>query len=838
MLNLTVASLAEIVGGQPPSDEQSRSMAIEAITIDSRHSPQDAVFFALTGWRHNGHVFVEAALAAGAVAAIVEADRIRSFPPEVAKRLIAVDDTRQALQRLAAWWRTQLTATVIAVTGSNGKTIMKDALVRLLSAKGTTAGSPGSFNSQVGVPLSLLSIPREAEFAVIEAGISQPGEMAHLQRMIRPQFGILTNIGVAHLSAFRDRAQLAEEKFLLFRGIGEDGWLMTPGSDPWVEPEVARLPCHVLRANESSDLPRLTAMTATPDGLRMTVQFPGGETIEPVVATPSSEIVSTLHIALSAAYLLGVSPSDIQQALAGYAPGTTRMEIWRSPGGVTLINDSASSDPISVRAAIRALSEWNRGGEGRRVFVFHGMRELGAATGEQAANVGRVAAEAGVDLLLLVEHPGSEATAGEFERATASGEVIRCRSIDDARDRLLPRLSWGDTVLVKGPRGLGISQLATSLIEAMAPNRFIIDLEKIRENIRRFQRLVSPKTRILAMVKALAYGTDSPRIAVDLQNAGLVSYFGVATADEGIALRAAGVSLPILVTMCTPDETAKTVHYRLTPVVYSQEIAALLATAAEAAGKIVDVHIEVDTGMGRLGELPQRVVDLARHIVGSRSLRLVGLMTHFASADDPEQDEFTRSQIATFEGAIEALRGIGISDLLCHANATSGTARFANAQHEMVRLGLGMFGLYPSPAVEERVRLELAVSLLSRIAEIRVLPKGHRIGYSGTFTVPHDDFRVGVVPIGYHDGVPWRLSGRGSVLIDGRPAAILGRISMDSMIIDLQGIPEAARGMDVLIYGRYGGHELRPEEVAAKCDTIAYELVARVGPRVQRVFVG
>jgi alanine racemase len=373
-------------------------------------------------------------------------------------------------------------------------------------------------------------------------------------------------------------------------------------------------------------------------------------------------------------------------------------------------------------------------------------------------------------------------------------------------------------------------------MEAMAPSRLIIDVQAIGENITRFKRLVGPDTRILAMVKALAYGSEATRLSIELQRIG-VDCFGVASADEGGALRRAGVDLPVLVMMWTPEEAEKVIRQRLTPVIYSFEPVEALAAAAREQGRIIDVHIEVDTGMGRLGVMPEQAADLARAVSAAGSLRLTGMMTHFACADDPSQDEFTGLQISRFRATIAALEEIGLKGLLLHACATAATVRFSPDRFDMVRIGVGMYGIYPSPAVAAGIDLELAVSLISRVVEIRVFHKGDRIGYGGTFVVPENDFRVGVVPMGYHDGIPLALSNRGSVLVNGKAAPIIGRVSMDSMMIDLTGAPDVQPRTDVLIYGRYGGYTVRPEAVAETCDTIPYELLARLGPRVQRIFI-
>jgi alanine racemase len=661
--------------------------------------------------------------------------------------------------------------------------------------------------------------------------------MRTLEAMIRPDIGILTNIGLAHISAFSgDRAELAKEKFQLFHNITR-GDVVVPVGDPVVTAEAVTLRCRVHHFGERGDLPFIESHDPTRDGIRVHLRYPNSEIATFLVRTPSVENARTVAIAAAAASLLGVGAKKAESALDGWEPGSTRMEMWRSPSGITIINDSCSADPLSVRVAIDTLSKWNPNGPHRTFFVFHGIR--GVAETENV-DIGRIAAKAKIDVFVPVEYDGSEATEAAF-RENGGGMVIRCHQIEDVRSKVVPELRSGDVVLVKGPRRWGIAHAASVLVESMAPNRFIVDLEVLRENIRRFGGGLRPTTRILAVVKALAYGSDGSRVAADLQREGLVSHFGVASADEGVALRAAGIVRPILVFMCTPDEARKAIQHTLTPVVYSKEIADHVERAAESLQTQVAVHIEVDTGMGRLGEFPEEVPALATRIINSPWLKLEGIMTHFASADDPTQDDFTERQIQLFDDTIAGLREIGITGLLCHANATAASARFPNAQYDMVRLGLGIYGIYPSDAVRDAIDdLQLAIALVSRIAEIRVLPQGHEIGYSRTFMVPRDDFRVGIVPIGYHDGIPWRLgtSGKGYVLVNGKPAAILGRISMDSMVIDLSSQPEATQGMDVLIFGRYGGYELRPEAVAASCDTIAHELLVRIGPRVQRIFVG
>jgi alanine racemase len=836
MDNLTLGKLAAVVNGTLSLNSHDKE-PVSSISIDSRRIPRHSVFFPLKGSQFNGHEFVADAAASGAAAAVVSKEWRERIATEHSKiPLIVVDDPLEALQLLAAWWRRELQGKVVAVTGSNGKTIVKDALIQLLSSTYSCSGSPDSFNSQIGVPLSVIRTAGRVEYAVYEAGISSPGDMSRLESILRPDFGILTNIGFAHIASFGAREAIAAEKTTLFSKIPEAGWVLVPSDEPVLDRHLQPLSCRVYRFGVATDeLPFIEQQQFVNDGTRLVMRFPSGDRITLTVSTPSLEIVSDIEIAASAAYLLGVGADAIAGVLSNYTPSSTRMEIWRSPVGFTLINDTCSSDPLSVKAALKSLASLKQD-SGRKIFVFGGMRELGPHEVEEHVGVGLLAAQSHVDTLVLVGQNSAAATARAFSEAAPGGVVVRCAGPEEVKNSLLPALQWGDTVLVKGPRNMGIARVAREIMEAMAPSRLIIDLQAVGENITRFKRMVGPDTRILAMVKALAYGSEATRLSIELQRIG-VDCFGVASADEGGALRRAGVDLPILVMMWTPEEAEKVIRHRLTPMIYSLGPIAALAAAARESDRVVDVHIEVDTGMGRLGVAPEQAEELARRVSATGTLRLAGMMTHFACADEPSKDDFTNTQIQRFQMSVDALEKAGFAGLVLHACATAAAVRFPEARLDMVRIGMGMYGIYPSGAVEVGIDLELAVSLVSRVVEIREFRKGDRIGYGGTFIVSRDGFRVGVVPMGYHDGIPLALSNRGSVLVNGKAAPIIGRISMDSMMIDLSGVPDAQPRTDVLIYGRYGGYTVRPEDVAATCNTIPYELLARLGPRVQRIFI-
>ncbi len=822
---LDPAALAALVGGElrggPIADAPVRGVA-----IDSRRVVSGDAFFALGGRHSDGHRFVADAMAAGAAVAIVQ----RGWAPVGDPPRIEVASPLAALQALAAWHRGRI-GRVVAVTGSNGKTVVKDALTALLATRFRVAASPGSWNSQIGVPLAVLAAPAGTEIGVFEAGVSEPGEMDAIAAILRPDIGVLTNIGLAHLSHFGTREATAREKLRLFQAIPAEGWALLP-DDPVVD--TASLRCGLVHAG--AGLPALVGRLATPNGTLLTIRF-ADATLAIPVRTRAAPLIDDLLIAITVATRLGVLPSEIASALDDYSFGPTRMETWRTPEGVTIVNDAASADPLSVQVALETVAS-SPEARGRRIFVFGGMRELGDHDAQEHAFIGRLAAQKGFTHLVLLPFPASASTAAAWRAVSPDAPVLEAPDVDAIRALVRPLAQPGDTILVKGPRNVGLAAAAREIWESMSPRRFLVDLGAIRENIARFRALCGPRVAILAMLKAWAYGTELARVATSLQESG-VDWIGVSAADEGAFARRAGVHLPILVTLLDLEEVDKVVRYRLTPVVYSLALARALADALRSMNATCDVHLEIDTGMGRLGVSPADALAAARLLRASGVLRLTGVMTHLSSADDAAEDDYTRGQLARFDACVAAIRAEGDEPLVVHAAATSGAARFPESRHDLVRIGLGLYGIYPSPAVADAIELQLAVAFVSRIAQIATYGRGQRVGYNGTYTVDVDELRVGIVEAGYHDGVPWRLSNTGEVRVHGQRARILGRVSMDSMAIDLSDVPDAVVGDEALLFGAHDGQVLRPETVAAQAGSMPYELLVKVDSRrVQRVFVG
>lgn len=821
------AALAALLGGSLRGDAPTEP--IRAATIDSRRVRPGDVFFALPGRHRDGHAFLAAALAAGAGLVVVRRGwgvREASVPR------IEVEDPLVALQALAAWHRRRAVNRVVAITGSNGKTVVKDALTALLASRFTVASSPGSWNSQVGVPLAVLNAPLGTEIGVFEAGVSAPGEMAALAAILQPDYGVLVNVGLAHIAAFGTREATAREKMTLFGGMPAEGWVIVP-ADPLVE--ALPLPCARLQAGAAP--PRIIERLATPSGTLLGVEF-ATEVQRFPVQTRSTPLIDDLLLAITAATSLGVPPTEIAAALDGYCFGPTRMETWRTPEGVTIVNDASSSDPLSVQAAIDAVAA-DPEARGKRIFVFGGMGELGELDAREHRIIGRVAAERGFTHLVLLPHPSRHHTAEAWRAVNPQAPVIEV-DLPRLRETMRALAEPGDTLLLKGPRNEGLAAAAREIWESMAPRRFLVDLGAIRGNIARFRARCGPQVAILAVLKAWAYGTELARLAGALQEYG-VDWIGVSAADEGAVVRRAGVHLPVLVMLMNRDEVDKVVRYRLTPVVYSLPLARALVETLETMQASCDVHLEIETGMGRLGVPPEEALATARLLRGSGVTRLTGVMTHLSCADDPGADDFSRGQLARFDQVVASIRAEGGPDepLCVHACATAGAVRFPEARHDMVRLGLGLYGLHSSEAVAAGMELQLAVAFVSRLAQVEVWPRGQRVGYGGTYVIEAEEQRIGIVEAGYNDGVPWRLSGRGEVMVQGLAVPILGRISMDSMAVDLSAVPDASVGDEVLIFGAHEGQVLRPEEVARQAGTIPYELLVNVDSRrVQRVFRG
>jgi alanine racemase/UDP-N-acetylmuramoyl-tripeptide--D-alanyl-D-alanine ligase len=807
---------------------------IDQIAIDSRRiDSRQALFVALKGEKEDGHRYVEQAAQAGAKFALVshQWQSTTSYP---GLTLLRVNQPLQAFQAIAKAYRLQLPTKIIGVTGSFGKTMVKDLLYALLGTEKQVAASPESFNSQIGVSLSLLTLRKEHEIAVIEAAISQKQEMDVLVDLIRPDYTILTPIGKKHLATLQDISTIIDEILKLPKATPSQGWALLP-RDPHLEQHCPLFAFPYFFWNEpDARLPHASLVPFNPLAM-YEVAFPDGTSYRGMIKTGYAYFLNLLNMAIKAAWLAGISSSSILSVLQSYQPEPTRTEIWKSPLGTIFINDTYCSDPQSIDHALRHFDYASA--ENRKIFVFGGMRGHPLSPFTDYRRIGKALAKSNVRYLLLVGQKPFKPLIEEVERHSSETEILAFNGYEETFSYLQSHLKGQDIVIFKGERKLPLDTLTQTFNDSLANNQCVINLAAIQANLALIRKRLPEQTRIMVIVKALAYGTDDVRMAKFLASCG-IDILGVSYVDEGVALRRAGVRQAIFSINAAPYEVSKVVKWNLEVGVSDPQFITTLAQEAAKHQACIKVHLHINTGMGRFGCRPEEAVQLAQQIRSLPSLELEGLMTHFACAEDPQEDEFTWQQIRCFDQVIRELEAQGISVKWKHAANSSGSLRFHLPQYNMVRLGLAAYGLYVSEAAKKALDLRLALSLTSRIVGINVCKKGETVSYGRRYQVTRDLQKIAVLPIGYFDGLHRNYSGKAHVLIRGQKAPMVGNICMDYMMVDVTDIPEVAVGDKVLIFGEDEfGYYLSPEELANRGDSIIHELITCLGPRIQRIFV-
>ena len=827
--DVAASTNGEIAAGEP-------ELEIGEFSVDSRQmmAPQ-TMFIALEGPRFDGHDFVDDAVSKGAAAVLVH-EKPAGYDGEFP--LVVVDDTLEALQAMARRWRRKFAIPVVGVTGSNGKTIVKDMLASILGRDRSVYRSPGSYNSQVGVALALLGICDDHDVAVIEAGISEIGEMERLESMVRPTEGIVTNIGLAHIAGLGDRATTAREKRKLFRNTS--GKVVVPADESLLADDVF----HVKRLPVAGFDPASAATSDAPfavenlrvgdDGFVFDLRRPSKTPLEIALHVPGRHNVANAAMAAAMAMRLGADDEAIAAGLAGYSLRSMRLEMHTTGADITLINDAYNADPTSVRAALDVLD--NYAGRQRRIAILGDMLDLGGRTETAHREIGAHVARLEVDRLFCVGSLVEETARGACDNGMDEKSVELVDDFDELHRRLDDELRAGDIVLFKASRNIGLDRAARRLLESVAPTRLYIDLEAIGDNFHALRRHLGNDVGVMAVVKSFGYGNDATRISQTLIQHG-VDALAVAFPDEAIPLRKRGMSVPILVTNARAAEADKIVKYDLAPLVYTERVARALARQARRRDETVGIHLAVDTGMRRAGLRLGEVIDFAESLSESDHLEIAGIMTHFAAADEPGEDDFTRRQIEEFGQVVDSLRRCGIDPPLVHAANTAAAWRFPEARFDMIRVGLGLYGLHPSKAVarESDSSVRPALRMTTRVLHIQRIEAGETVGYGRTWRA--DEPRtLATLAAGYNDGVPYFLSNRGDVLINGRRCPVVGSICMDVSVIDITEAGDVEVGDEAVLFGRQDGASIHVDEWAAMGDTINYELLCNISPRVRRIF--
>jgi alanine racemase/UDP-N-acetylmuramoyl-tripeptide--D-alanyl-D-alanine ligase len=808
---------------------------VDHIVLDSRRieSPQ-TLFVALPGKNFDGHHFVEKADQSGVRFALVQ--KGWSFPTPLSLQLLRVDNPLAALQQIAEAYRASLSVKTVAITGSYGKTMLKDLLFALTSTAKKSVASPESFNSQIGVALSLLKISRQDEVAIIEAGISQKYEMEHLAQMIRPTCGILTNIGDAHLSTLGSLKQTAEEKLKLFKNSPKMEWVLIP-YDPHVAPWMDQLGVQPhFWSDPTPQLPYAASIPASPHSkMPYEIVFPSGRKYIAEMSGGFSYFLDMVNMAIKAAWLLGVSEEKIYQVLRSYTPEPMQTETWKAPTGTLFINDSYCSDPLSVDIALKHFQ--HAPSVSRKIFAFGGMRSSKGVSKNDYRRIGQAIGRTHLDTLMLYGQHDFNPLIEEVNKESDKTEIVICSHYHELLSQMGTKLHPEDVVLIKGAHKEPLELLTATFNESISNNQCLVNQAAIRFNIETIRKKLAPDTRVMVLVKAFAYGTDDVRMSKFLESCG-VDLLGVSYTDEGVSLKRAGVNQSIFVINAAPYEAAKVVKWGLEVGISSADMIEALQCEAAKAGKKVVVHLHIDTGMSRFGCRPEEALSLAKQIQNAPNLILEGAMTHFACADNPEEDGFTLAQAKHFEQTLNEIERHGIPLKWKHASNSAAVMRFDFPQFNMVRIGLAVYGLNPSPACTNSLKLRLALALTSRIVGINHCKLGETISYGRSYTVNRPNQTIAVLPIGYFDGLHRNYSGKGEVIVRGKKARMVGKICMDFMMIDITDIPDVQIGDTVLIFGKDEfGHFLSPEDLAGRGDSIVYELITCLGPRIQRVFV-
>lgn len=823
----SMAQVAQVTGARHIGQD----LAIEGIATDTRLAiSPGALFVALSGPNFDAHAFLEEAHNKGASMVMVHDEhRARAAGFE---HILVVDQTTTALQQWASAHRARFDVPVVGITGSNGKTIVKEMLASILARQQTVHRSPGSFNSQIGVALTLLGIAPEHDVVLVEAGISQPGEMESLARMIQPSVGVLTNIGMAHAAGLKNLENTLIEKRQLFSSCEH---IILPASDAVVTHQSSTWGEEAIwyAADEGTVADVSMRQLNRHNGVwSWEVLGPQG-TFEVRVHSAARHDVDNAMAALTCALNLGATTDAIAAGLLAWDVSPMRVEIHTTPQRVTLINDAYSADPVSMRHALQTLKD-HAGLSQRKVVIVGDMLDLGQLSEQAHRQLGQEIAMMGMDSLFGVG-PWSRYVVEEA-RAHGMANVRWFESLTALQRTLDGELAPDDVVLFKGSRAMGLERVAASLLESVGPTRLMVDLSAVAKNYHALKRHVGAQTKIMAVVKSYGYGNDATRISKALVREG-VEMLAVAYADEAIPLRQAGLQLPILVMNTLAGEVDKLVRYNLTGLVYTRQVAQSLADAATQSGVVVPVHMKINTGMNRAGLKPNDALEFGLWLQHQRVLKLTGVMTHFTSADEVHQDVHSQTQMSQFDAVLATLKANGVDVGVVHAANTSAAWRFERSRYDMVRFGLGLYGLHPSDAVGIVAQeTRLALKFVTQIIHVHEIEAGESVGYGQSWTAQAPT-RLATIAAGYNDGFPRYMSNGGHVLIHGQRCEVVGRVCMDVSVVDVTHLNDVAVGNEVVLFGHQRDAFLSVNEMACRGNTISYEILCNISPRVRRIFV-
>ncbi len=802
-----------------------RNEDISSLLIDSRSltNPKGTLFIAITTKQGDGHRYIGELYEEGVRNFLIEQpiSDWKDCCPDA--NFIQVKDGIKALQLIAIAHRKKYDYPVIGITGSNGKTVVKEFLNQLLRHDFATVRSPRSYNSQLGVPLSIWNMGPEHNLGIFEAGISRSGEMSRLAKIIRPTIGVFTGIGTAHQENFRSMEDKLREKLLLFAD------------------------CKMLIYNADNDLVRKAIRNAGLEGrclgwsmvdrsaplfvegvdpgettTSIRVSYMGLSQCFVIPFTDKASIEDVLHCIAVLLYLKPAMLDHLDRFLS-LEPVAMRLELKEGNNGNIVINDAYNNDYGSLDIALDFQQRRVQDTTTRRVLILSDILESGMLPKTLYRNVAALIRDRKIDKLiavgkdLLQQRSAFEGINSSFYDSTSA--LIESQEL---------KAITGSCILLKGARKFRFEHISDKLSKQIHQTTLEINLHAIVQNVAHYRSFLDPQTKIVCMVKAQGYGVGSYELAKTLQDCH-IDYLAVAVADEGKELRERGVRMPIIVMNPDPTSWDTLLEYKLEPEIYSLSLLKMFMSAAMGRGlRSYPVHIKIDSGMHRLGFCPREIDQVAQLIIHHPEVEVASVFSHLSAADDPDYDAFTRKQIETFEQAAASMaRQLGYRPLM-HILNTAGIERFARYQHDMVRLGIGLYGISPN----KQSGLQDVVRLRTTILQVKEIPAGEPIGY-GCKGVSNHPMRIAILPIGYADGYRRCLGlGVGKVLVGETLCPTVGNICMDTCMIDVTNT-NAVEGQRVTLLG---DPRIPIEGIAQQLDTIPYELLTSFSPRVKRLY--
>lgn len=817
-MTYSVETIAQVIGAKRVGNVDAK---INWLLIDSRSLcfPEETLFFALRTEKNDGHKYIDELYRRGVRNFVVEHMPDSSSGSEAAYtscNFLIVDSPLSALQTLAAYHRSQLDMPVVAITGSNGKTTVKEWLYQLLSPYYNVCRSPRSYNSQVGVPLSVWLIEKHNDIAIIEAGISKPGEMERLERIVQPTIGVMTNLGSAHQENFMSYDIKCSEKMLLFNGCKS---VVINSKSTTIHRCASLLPESVKRMS-------LNVLNIKKDNLHTTVYFEhDGRNGEYTINFIDDASIENSITCFSTILALG-APCSIDELcgrMGKLEQVAMRLEVKDGRNGCTLINDSYNSDIHSLDIALDFMSRRPETHKQHRTLILSDILQSGESPRYLYSRVAQMADSRGIEKVIGV---GSEiADCAEYFPMEhymfhTTEELLESEVFKSLRDEF---------ILIKGARRFRFDVVCDYLTLKVHQTILEVDLSNLVNNIRYYRHFMNPETKMVCMVKASGYGVGALEVSKTLQDNG-VDYLAVAVADEGADLRNAGVTANIMV--MNPETTSFKMlfDYRLEPEVFSFNILEQLIQAAEKEGITnFPIHIKLDTGMHRLGFNPNTDIPrLIERLHRQTALVPCSVFSHFVGSDGDEFDAFSHSQFEIYDKASRMLQEAYSHKIIRHICNSAGIEHFPEYHLDMVRLGLGLYGIN----ARNNNILNNVATLKTTILQIREVPCGESVGYSRKTTLTRDS-RVAAIPIGYADGLDRHLGNRNCYcLVNGKKADYIGNICMDVCMIDVTNI-DCKEGDQVIIFG----DDLPITVLSNALQTIPYEVLTSISNRVQRIYV-